>query len=164
MRYNILQQALKEIVESHKAEITFVTGLETDINTENVRYPVVFLQPPAFDMPFNDGVVGNDIWSIHLESQEQISDASTTEEKQEALDRTREYLRDIVLEFTYTYGNDGKSVTVDNITEVMDFIVIETTAFVPFVDLGDNITGWMVDFKIQEGDYDTLCHLTDIFN
>jgi len=165
MRYQTLQQAINEIVSAHKADLTFFTGLESDFDpANNVHYPAIVFTPPAFTMPFPDGTVGMDTWTLHIESQEQLSDSSTTAQKQEALDRTREYLRDIVLEFVYNYGYENKAVSYGNITENLDFVVTEVAAFSPFIDINDGITGWQVDLTIQEGDYDTLCHLSDIFS
>ncbi len=163
MRYAILQQAIKEITESHKSGLTFVTGLEEDIEAGSIQYPIVFLQPPSFTMPLFKDEVGADSWNIHLETQEQLQPGASTAEKQEALDRTREYLRDIVLKFVYLYGVDGATVTVNNLTEVLDFETTTTAPALPFIDIDENITGWQVDFTIQDGKQADLCHLSDVF-
>lgn len=163
MRYAILQQAIKEITESHKSGLTFVTGLEEDKNIGSVQYPIIFLSPPAFTMPLFKEQIGSDSWVVHLESQELLQESTSVEVKQAALDRTREYLRDIVLKFVYNYGVNSQSVTVDNLTEVLDFEVVGEAPFLPFIDIDDNITGWQVDFTIRENTQEDLCHLTDIF-
>ena len=163
MRFSIIQQALKEIVGSHKSNITFVTGLEDDIEMGSIQYPVVFLQPPSFSMPLLNDTPGNDSWNIHLEAQEQLSDSSSAQQKNEALDRTREYLRDIVLKFVYDYGVNGATVTVDNLSDTLDFEVLNPAPVLPFIDLDDNLTGWQIDFTIRENRQSNLCHLDDIF-
>jgi len=163
MRYAIIQQAIKEITGSHKSGLTFVTGLEEDIEAGSIQYPIIFLQPPSFTMPLFKDEAGADSWNIHLESQEQLQAGTSAAEKQEALDRTREYLRDIVLKFVYLYGVDGATVTVNNLTEALDFETTSTAPFLPFIDIGENITGWQVDFTIREGNQADLCHLNDVF-
>lgn len=164
MRYAILQQAIKEITESHKANLTFVTGLESDIDTESEQYPIIFLQPPSSILTLASDTVGSDTWQIHLEAQEMLDPESSVSQKQEALDRTREYLKDIVHQFVYTYGQDGKTVTIENTTETLDFKAVTTGQLTPFIDLGDNISGHLVDFSIQEEGQANLCHLNDVFN
>ncbi len=163
MRYSIIQQAFKEITESHKSNITFVTGLEEDIDMGSIQYPLLFLQPPAFSMPLLTDSIGSDTWKIHLETQEQMQGSASTNSKQQALDRTREYLRDIVLNFVYNYGVNNKSVTVGNLTETLDFEVVGVAESSPFISLDDNITGWQIDFAIRENKHEDLCHLNDIF-
>lgn len=163
MRYSIIQQAFKEITESHKSGLTFVTGLEEDIDLGAIQYPLVFLQPPSFEMPLLTDTIGADTWRVHLETQEQLSAGTSTDNKQAALDRTREYLRDILLNFVYNYGVNNKSVTAGNLTEVLDFEVVGTAPALPFISLDDNITGWQVDFTIRENSQADLCHLNDVF-
>tara|TARA_R100001244_G_C5149744_1_gene129458 strand:- start:551 stop:1051 length:501 start_codon:yes stop_codon:yes gene_type:complete len=166
MRYQTLIQAIKEVSDSHKADPTFVTGLESDINpSDSTKYPVTFLPPPKFGEPVSsETIASNTTWTIHLESQELLSDTSSTDQKQEALDRTREILRDIYFRFVLKYGYDGETVTVNNVSEETDFIVSTAPEFAPFISIGDNITGWQVDFSIQEGVNNDLCHLDDVFS
>lgn len=166
MRYNILQQAIKEIVESHKADIKYFSGLEEDFDpSQKVNYPAIVFTPPAFDLQIeNEPEQKNQIWKLHFESQEMLSTAASTTKKQEALDRTAEYLKDVVLEFIYTYGYDNKTVTIDNITETLDFEVTSTLTFLPFIDVNDSVTGWQIDLEIKEARIDSLCHLPDVFN
>lgn len=166
MRYQSIIQAIKEITESHKASLTFASGLESDIDPASAtNYPLIFLPPPSFTEPQSiDSISSNTIWRLHLESHEILSDTSTTDQKQEALDRTREYLRDVYYKFILDYGFDVKSVTVNNLTEELDFKLTAASEFSPFIQIGDGITGWQVDFTIQEGINNNLCHLTDVFN
>lgn len=165
MRYQTLVQELKEVAESHNANETFFSGQEADINpSNNTRYPVVFLVPPKFsEQANNESLSSNTVWTIHMEAQELLSESSTTDQKSEALDRTREILRDVYFQFVLD-GMDDKSITVNNVTEILDFSVSTAPEFAPFVDIGDNITGWQVDFAIQEGTNDNLCHLPDVFS
>ncbi len=166
MRYQTLVKSIKTISDSHKADPTFVTGLESDINpSDNTKYPVTFLPPPKFSEPAsNETIASNTTWAIHLEVQELLSDTSSVDQKQEALDRTREILRDIYFRFILKYGFDGETVTVNNVSEETDFIVATAPEFAPFISIGDNITGWQVDFAIQEGVNNDLCHLDDVFS
>lgn len=166
MRYQTLQQAIKEITESHQADITYYTGLEQDFDPANdVNYPALVFTPPAFNLNLdNETDQANKTWKLHFETMELLSTESTTAEKNEALDRTGEYLKDIVLEFWITYGTESKTVTVNNITEALDFVITSQPIFAPFIDLGDNVTGWQVDLEITEQLKEDLCHLPDIFS
>ena len=164
MQYQTIQQAIKEIVESHVSNLTFVTGLESDIDTENIQYPIVYLQPPASTLALSSESIGADIWQIHLQSQEQLELESSTDDKQAALNRTRESLKDIVHQFVYNYGQATKDVTVNNNTETLDFNTTSTGIMSPFVDKDANVTGHMIDFTIQENTPANLCHLPDTFS
>ena len=166
MRYQTLQQAIEDITEAHQSDIQFFSGLESDHDTANdINYPALVFTPPAFDLNLdNETDQANKTWKIHLEAQELLSDQSTTEQKQEALDRTAEYLKDIVLEFWITYGYENKTVTKNNITETLDFVISSQPVFLAFIDVNDGVTGWMVDFEITEGLKEDLCHLPDIFS
>ena len=164
MRYQTIIQAIKERSESHKANESFATGLESDKDAaDNTKYPLIFLPPPSFEETASiESLSSNTIWSIHLEVQEQLSDESTADQKQEALDRTREILKDIYFQFVID-GLDCREITFNNVTENLDFNLSSTSPFQPFMDLGNNITGWMVDFSIQEADSKSLCNLSDVF-
>jgi len=166
MRYQTLIQAIKDTSDAHKADPTFATGLESDINpSDSTQYPVTFLPPPKFSEPAStESIASNTVWTIHLEVQELLSDTSTADQKQEALDRTSEILRDIYFRFILKYGYDGETVEVNNVSEALDFTVSTAPEFAPFMSLGDNITGWQVDFAIQEGVNNDLCHLDDVFS
>ena len=165
MRYQTLQQAIQDITESHDSDIQFYSGLESEFDLGNdIQYPALIFTPPSFDLSLdNDTDQANKTWKIHLEVQELLSTETSTTEKQEALDRTAEYLKDIVLRFWITYGYENKTVTKNNVTETLDFVVSSISSFIPFIDEGDSVTGWMVDVEIQEGLKEDLCHLPDIF-
>jgi len=165
MRYQTITQAFKEIVESHKAGIRFFTGLESEAVTDNnENYPLVVLVPTDFTLSLDNSLKDNNkTWNIELQVQELLSDQSTVQEKNEALDRTGEYLKDIVLQFVTVYGDDY-DVTYGNITETLDFVTESQPAFVPFIDEGDGVTGWQVTFSIKEGVNQDMCHLPDMFN
>lgn len=163
MQYQIIQQALKEIIESHVSGLTFVTGLESEIDTARVQYPIVYLQPPASTLALSSESLGADIWQIHLQSQELLSQESSTEDKQAALNRTRDNLKDIVHQFVYMYGREGREITVNNRTESLDFKTTTTGIMTPFIDKGANVTGHMIDFSIQEEGREDLCHLANTF-
>lgn len=165
MRLQTILEGVKNIVESHKSSLTFVTGLESDINPSNkTHYPLIFLSPPRFSETGNVASLGsNTTWELHLESQELLSTGSSAQQKQEALDRTREYLRDVFLKFALD-GYDVTPVTFNNLTEDLDFNLLDSAPFAAFIDLNDNVTGWQVDFKIQESGNNSVCHINDIFN
>jgi len=165
MRYQTIVEGIRDIAESHKSIETFATGLESDIDpSASTLYPLIFLAPPTPTAPLTQDSIGsNESWTVHLEAQEIISDASTTQQKEEALDRTLEYLRDVYYKFILN-GFDVTSVTVNNKTENLDFRVTTESPFQPFIQINDGVTGWMVDFTIQEGNNSTLCHLDDVFN
>jgi hypothetical protein len=164
MRYQALQQAIKVIVESHEAGISYFTGLEEDWDTDSSEnYPAVIFIPTPFVLDLdNDTDQANRTWKIHIEVHEQFHD-QTVDAKNAALDRTSEYLKDIILEFVFTYG-DSKDVTFNNLTETLDFTVTTPVPMEPFINLGDNKTGWLVDFEIKEALKEDLCGLPDIFS
>jgi hypothetical protein len=164
MRYQTITEALKLLAISHKANESFATGLESDKDAaDNTKYPLIFLPPPSLDGALNlESFSSNSVWNIHLEVQEQLSDESTADEKQESLDRTLEILRDVYYQFILD-GSDTKNITVNNLTETIDFELSTTSPFKPFITIGDGITGWMVDFSIQESNSNDLCHLSDVF-
>lgn len=163
MRYQTILQAVKEVADSHKANQSFVTGLESDIDVENAQYPLIFMPPPSFEESENtQSLSSNTIWNLHIESQELLSTESTLQQKNEALDRTREILRDVYFKLVLN-GMDSESITFNNVTEVLDFTVTKSSPFSPFVDLGNNMTGWFVDFSIQENNNNDLCNLSDVF-
>jgi hypothetical protein len=166
MRYQTLQQAIQDITESHDSDIQFYSGLESEFDVANdIQYPALIFTPPSFDMSLDlDTDQANKTWKIHLEAQELISSEASTAEKQEALDRTGEYIKDIVLELWITYGYENKTVTKNNVTETLDFVISSQPSFVPFIDLADGVTGWMVDFEITEGLKEDICHLSDVFS
>lgn len=165
MRYQTIIKAIKDTSNAHQADLTFVTGLETAIDVDNAKYPVTFLAPPRFTESLNIETLSlNTVWTIHLEVQELLSNDSSVDQKQEALDRTRELLRDVFYRFIVKYGIDGETVTVNNLSEKTDFTLSSAVEFAPFVDIGHNITGWQVDFSIQEGGNADLCHLDDVFS
>tara|TARA_R100001244_G_C5160731_1_gene130971 strand:- start:818 stop:1315 length:498 start_codon:yes stop_codon:yes gene_type:complete len=165
MRYQTIIEGIKLIVESHKSDLTFFSGLESDKDpANNVHYPLIFLPPPIPTEPLTlESISSNTKWLLHIESQELLSNDSTTQQKQEALDRTREYLRDVYYKFILN-GFDITSVTFNNVTEDLDFKLDTEAPFQAFIDINDGVTGWMVDFTIQESDNNNLCHLDDVFN
>lgn len=165
MRYQTLQQAFKEITEAHDASLKYFTGLESDLDPSNRKhYPCLVFTPPGFNINLDNENNNNfNVWQIHLESRELMSTTSSVDEKNIALDRTREYLKDIVLRFVLTYG-DNREVTKNNLTETLNFRVTTQPVFLPFIDISDGVTGWQVDFEITEGLYDDICHLDDIFS
>ena len=109
MRYQTLVQAINDISDAHNADPSFATGLESDINpNDDSLYPLTFLPPPKFsEIALTESMSSNTIWTMHIEVQEVLSTESTTQQKQEALDRTREILRDIYFQFVLVYGYDG---------------------------------------------------------
>ena len=165
MRLQTITEGMKVIAESHKSSLTFFTGLESDIDSaNNNHYPIIFFSPPRFiESGSIESLGSNTVWELHLESQELLSAGSTTQQKQEALDRTREYLRDVFLKFALS-GYDVTPVTFNNLTENLDFNLLDPSPFAPFIDINDNVTGWQVDFKIQESNSNPVCHINDIFN
>ena len=166
MRYQSLQKAIQDITESHVASLQFYSGLKSGFDTaNNIEFPAVIFTPPAFDMSLdNDTDQANATWKVHLEVWELLSTESTDAEKEEAFDRTCEYLKDIVLQFWIVYGYESKTVTVGNVTDTLDFVITTQPSFVGFQDTQENITGWMVDFEIQEGLKEGLCHLPSVFS
>lgn len=165
MRYQTLQAAIKEITLAHDADLIPFTGLESDLDpSRKLHYPCIVFTPPSFDLDLTNETNNNFTkWKIHLESRELMSTSSSVDEKNIALDRTREYLKDVVLQFVLVYG-DEKEVTHNNLTETLDFKVTTQPVFLPFIDISDGITGWQVDFEITEGLYNDICHLDDIFS
>ena len=166
MRYQSLQAAFEAITLSHQADIKFYSGLKSGFDTaSDIQYPALIFAPPSFDMSLdNDTDQANKSWKIHLEVWEPLSTESTDDQRVEAFDRTCEYLKDIVLRFWIAYGYEDTEVTVNNVTDTLDFVITTQPAFVGFQDEHDNVTGWMVDFEIQEGIKEDLCGLPDIFS
>lgn len=166
MRYQSLQEAIREITESHVSDLQFYSGLKSGFDTaNNVNFPAIVFVPPSFDMPIdNEAAQAHKVWKIHLEAWELLSTESTDQEKEEAFDRTCEYLKDVVLQFWTVYGYPSKTVTVGNVTDTLDFTISSVPSFVGFQDEQDNITGWMVDFEITEGLEDDVCHLPSVFS
>jgi hypothetical protein len=164
MRYQTLQQAFKEIAAAHDADLKYFTGLESDLDPSNkLHYPCLVFTPPSFDMSLDTETNSNyNKWKIHLETRELMSTTSSVDEKNIALDRTREYLKDIILEFVVNYGDD-KEITKNNLTETLNFHITTQPVFLPFIDISDGVTGWQVDFEITESLYNDICQLADIF-
>ena len=166
MRYQTLIQAVQDIAESHAADLTFFNGLESDFDpASGTDYPALVMTPsPALLELGNEPAQASKTWKIHLEVYEQISDTASVTDKNEALDRTHEYLKDVILQLFFEYGYENKEVTVNNVTETLDFTITVNPELIPFIGEGDNLTGWYADFEIKEGLYEDLCHLPDIFN
>ena len=166
MRYQTLQKAIEDITLAHQADIKFYSGLKSGFDPVNdVQYPALIFVPPSFDMSLdNETDQANKTWKIHLEVWELMSTESSDEQNEIAFDRTCEYIKDIVLRFWTAYGELDTEVTVNNVTNTLDFVVTSQPAFVGFQDVGDGVTGWVVDFEIQEGLKEDLCHLPDIFS
>ena len=165
MRYQTLQKAIQDITEAHQADIQFYSGLKSGFDPVNdVQYPALIFVPPSFDMSLdNETDQANKTWKIHLEVWELMSTESSDDQNEIAFDRTCEYIKDIVLRFWTAYGELDTEVTVNNVTDTLDFTVTSQPAFVGFQDGGDGVTGWVVDFEITEGLKEDLCHLPDIF-
>jgi len=165
MRYQTLQQAFKEITLAHDADLKYFTGLESDLDpSRKLHYPCLVFTPPGFALNLENETNNNfNRWKIHLETRELLSTTSSVDEKNIALDRTREYLKDIVLQFVLVYG-DNKEVSKNNVTETLNFKTTVQPEFLPMLDKSDGIAGWQTDFEITEGLYNDICHLSDIFS
>tara|TARA_R100001244_G_scaffold131882_3_gene106092 strand:- start:488 stop:985 length:498 start_codon:yes stop_codon:yes gene_type:complete len=165
MRYQTLTNLFKTVTENHKADLTFIDETITDADTASeVVYPLILFMVPTLVDNLNIQLDQNNAgWTIELQAQELEGEGVTPELRAEILDRTLEYLRNIILEIMVNYNNQT-SFTTNNLSEELDFTV-SPPSYAKFINVGsEGLTGWQATFTITEDTYTNCTVLGDIFN
>lgn len=165
MRYQTLTGLFKDRVEAHKADITYIDETVEDFDPASEKnYPLIlFMTPSLTGNLINESDQNNKTWTIELQAQELEGEGITPELRAEILDRTLEYLENVILEVFVNFNNQT-SFTTENLTEELDF-TIPSVAYAKFINVGaEGLTGWSATFTMVEDTYQNCEHLTDIFN
>jgi len=151
MTLETLQALLKEVIEDHKAGLTFFTGLKKDFDPANERsYPSVFVQPVTKLRGLSPDGHYVITWTINMLMVDSLPEDRTSDDINEALQRF-DRVTDAVIFKLYEFGYDETDFTVNNVTTRMDFQIPAPIVSDAVVDEGDsNLTGWLSVFTIVE--------------
>jgi len=165
MRLDVLQALLSDIVTRHKADITFFTGLRSDFDPASARkFPAVHVQPITKNrIIFNGQYTIN--WTVLMEVVDRLPEDRQTTDINAMLNRM-DVITDEILFELHCFGDENKSLTVNNIAHKFDFQIpapIDGTVIIDETE--NNLTGWATSFTIVEpvDGSDIVCCLTDSF-
>ncbi len=169
MDLDVLQGLLKTIIEDHKADIRFFTGLKKDFdNSHNKKYPAIIVNPVTDNFDVGTQTNSNsivDTWNIEMQIHVLIPVDRSADNVNAVLNSTNLILKQIINRFLIRYGQEERDFTFNNKVQRINFKAATVSVLTSTIDeVPNNTIGWTATLSILDEDPSDACCDDGVFN